>query len=666
MNLAVAVLNWLHLRRPPTCPDEIVLRRPLSSVQRRVVRHIEECLTPWNSISVISAEAMGRTKGKVEEMSALLQRLQHFQDEVLGSDFLPSTSSADVVKPKRSFFAPGLQRASPGDVCGVLPSNVATVAKPIVADRLNFRGRPDFDASPFLDSVGRQIYQDPVATACKPEDSMQGVPSVKIHGNEKETWKLLRKLDQTGRLGLIPEHKVFHGYQAGLFSVNKDESSDRLIFDSRPWNTLETRPKRWIYSMASSSVLCDLILKQDEVCVTSGTDLREFYHSFSATESRLIRNPLLVSAWPWEVRDFACYNDSFDNYNGRLFFGLRTLAMGDSCAVEVAQTAHVGILTQLGLVDHLHLLTMNCAVPRSLSQVGIVIDDLVFFERFSASAFLDGDFTQLSTGNKLDQAVQRYTDLGLIPHPGKTFKFAAEQDFWGCLFDGATGYVRASLKRVAPILMVTLGVIRMGVVSIQLLEVLVGSWTAAFLFRRRLLSLFNVCYAAIQATDDRASVIRLSYELKVELFLCCALAPLACTFLKTPPCRDVFASDASDWGIATVKSPLPDFLVSEIHRHRLRRNVWTKLLKKALLRARDDLVEELELPEGLPLQSHPLWITLARGLQFEVVTKKKSRDGVRIMSVNCVACCKWRRMHAKVNFPLEFSTFQIARLLWEL
>ena len=80
----------------------------------------------------------------------------------------------------------------------------------------------------------------------------------------------------------------------------------------------------------------------------------------------------------------------------------------------------------------------------------------------------------------------------------------------------------------------------MGVCSIQLLEVLIGSWTSTFLFRRRLLSLFNVAYAAVQMTEERSSVIRLSSDLKVELYLCCALAPMACTCLKTPACTEIF------------------------------------------------------------------------------------------------------------------------------
>lgn len=575
---------------------------------------------------------------------------------MLDSASFSNASGASGGTRKSQYFAPGLQRASPGDICGFLASNVATVAKPIVADRLHFRGKPVFDASPFLDERGRQIYLDPVSVSDDPSESLTEPPSVKIFfGSADETWKLLHKLDATGRLGLLKESEIFPGYQAGLFSVQKDGDSYRLIFDSRPWNTLEHVPRRWIYSMSSAAVLCDMILQEDEVCVTSGTDLREFYYSVSASRPRLIRNSLLISAWPWEVKDFACYNSDLDDYKGRVFFGLRTLSMGDSCAVEVAQTAHVGILTQLGLLTEQNMLGMYSSVPRTLSMIGVVIDDLVFFEKLSRLAFAAGDFEQLQTGSALDLALARYTELGLIPHPGKTFKFEAVREIWGCLFDGAAGQVRASLKRVVPILMITVGIIRMGVCSIQLLEVLIGSWTSTFLFRRRLLALFNVCYAAVQAAEDRTAVIRLSYDIKMELFLRCALAPFACTCLRTKSCDDLYASDASSWGLATVTSELPKWLRDEIHRHKLRRNVWTKLLspEQALLRLQDSLEEVFELLEGEPLKSHPLWISLARGLQFSLVTKRKIRDGVHINISELRGMLQVEKDAVRSSFPVR-------------
>lgn len=53
-----------------------------------------------------------------------------------------------------------------------------------------------------------------------------------IHCDFREKMRLFRKLDSSGRLGMVSETEVVPGHQAGLFSVQKGLSRDRLIFDS--------------------------------------------------------------------------------------------------------------------------------------------------------------------------------------------------------------------------------------------------------------------------------------------------------------------------------------------------------------------------------------------------------------------------------------------------
>ena len=59
-----------------------------------------------------------------------------------------------------------------------------------------------------------------------------------------------------------------------------------------------------------------------------------------------------------------------------IVLGLHTLAMGDSMAVELAQTADLGILIQLGLLSETNLLAMGLLPPRDNVFGGVVIDDL--------------------------------------------------------------------------------------------------------------------------------------------------------------------------------------------------------------------------------------------------------------------------------------------------
>ena len=294
INLCVLVLNWLYLKRPVTCPAEIVLHTPLSKLQWKVVRYIEQSMLAWREAEPVTADTMGRAAGKLESIEKTLSKLVEFED---GLDFLfdslPGDSSGAASRPlKKHRFAPGLQHASAGEVIGELRGSYSSVAKPIIADRLDFRGEPNFDPSPFLDAKSRFIFQDPLSAAISPSDASEEPPSVKLFGDSGELWKLFKKLDDSGRLGAIPDDNVWHGYQAGLFAVGKDDKRDRLIFDSRPFNTLESAPNRWVRSMASRN-LTELHLLPHETLICSGTDLREFYYSFKVSGSRLVRNSLL-------------------------------------------------------------------------------------------------------------------------------------------------------------------------------------------------------------------------------------------------------------------------------------------------------------------------------------------------------------------------------------
>ena len=131
-----------------------------------------------------------------------------------------------------------------------------------------------------------------------------------------------------------------------------------------------------------------------------------------------------------------CYDASLEGA-GPLLFGLKTLAMGDSCAVEIAQTAHLGILVQCGLVDESTLVSMTLPPPRSPSMLGVVIDDLILFELVARGVSVSDP--SVKTGKMLDKALESYERLGLIAHPGKTFRLEEEAEFWGSHLDGVSG-----------------------------------------------------------------------------------------------------------------------------------------------------------------------------------------------------------------------------------
>ncbi|OLQ11504.1 hypothetical protein AK812_SmicGene4650 [Symbiodinium microadriaticum] len=260
---------------------------------------------------------------------------------------------------------------------------------------------------------------------------------------------------------------------------------------------------------------------------------------------------------------------------------------------------------------------------RSPSMTGIIIDDLICLEVLASRALREGQ--EGVSSQQVRGMLPRYISSGLVPHEKKTFYQKVQADFWGASLDGEVGQVRASLSRVLPVSLVTSMIVRIGLVSVALLEIVVGSWTSTFLFRRRLLSLLSVVYEPLQRGLPRSTVIRLSPELAEELLLVLSLAPLAVSDLRATNSQHVYCSDASDWGIGVTRARLPEGLEAEVHRHKLRRPTWVKLLSplRKLQRIRGQLPLDEELPGEQQLPSHPLWLALGGALQYKEILRKK-------------------------------------------
>ena len=329
--LAILVLNWLHLRRAAVAPPEICFGQKLSSLQWKAVRQMERTMLAWKNAPEVTAADMGRTASKVEDIEVVLNQLGSFEsvatDILFGTNVDGKPSNMSNSRRRKQGFAPGLQRVPIGEWIGSSRTTSTVAAKPIQSDRLEFPDKPSFSPSPYLDERSRPIFEHPIQNALAPEEAIVEPPPVKIHASNTERDKLFRKLDACGRLGMVDEAEVLTGYQAGLFSVIKNLKADRLIFDSRPFNTLEQPLGRWVKAMASTNPLLDLQLREDEVCLVSSTDLRDFYYSFHISSERLVRNSLVNSVWADDYADFKCYDPKV-HQGRRVFFSLNTLAMG--------------------------------------------------------------------------------------------------------------------------------------------------------------------------------------------------------------------------------------------------------------------------------------------------------------------------------------------------
>ena len=351
--------------------------------------------------------------------------------------------------------------------------------------------------------------------------------------------------------------------------------------------------------------------------------------------------------------------------HGRYYAALSTLAMGDRSAVSYGQTSHVALLLKTGLVSMSELLSLDNRPSRGSFLTGICIDDLVTIEKTTAcrpttvagsEGVVKSDRSSQQTLEKTTacrptteleseglsesscvrssdvlKAIRKsYAEAGLARNPDKAFEGEEQASFWRARIDGNSGDVRALPTRTLPLISLTLDLVRIGMATRGLLEVVAGCYVAVFSFRRRLLSCMELTYTEGQGLP-RQQAFTMTPALKDELLLCALLAPIAAANLRTKPSPWLSATDASlDWQ-AEVRSWIGEAFGQELARHSLIKPVWNKLLRptEAAQRAAGLLDPEEELPDS-SYTCHPLWIELATVLKYEPVWRKPCQRGKHI------------------------------------
>ena len=482
INMMVITLNWLHLGGPRRIPSDFYSRARLTPEQLGIVSRLRRLAQEWNESGPIQAEDMGRSAGKIESLEATVQQLTAAAIRLASSG-----------GPQRQ--GSGFKKTEKKDPKSTLLGEVQ-LAKEVECDRLPFKGVPSFNPAPFLESEARRMYEDPLADALPPEEALQAPPHVQVRGSYKEILKLCRKLDDSSRLALLDPALVRPGREAGLFSLMKSVTADRMILDSRPANELEVGLTEWTATMASTCPLLDLVIPAGYQAVAAGEDLRDYYYFFRVTGRRSLRNAIkfrIPLSEARKLRAYAAAPPGLDHYVA----GLQTMAMGDLNAVEIGQQSHVKLAISAGVCLE-DLLTLRGRLPRSGPYVGIVIDDFIVVE------CIPSDLPEpqgLLSSRIADRMVETYDAVGLLSHDKKRFRAERRAQFWGSSFDGVAGTLRMQLEKVIPIALITAQVARLGMANRKLLEVLCGSWVAILQCRRRAMCLIDSAFAEIQSND---------------------------------------------------------------------------------------------------------------------------------------------------------------------
>ena len=620
VNLVVATLSWLALGRTAKAPASLWVGKPLTAQQRKVVARLEHYLGELEHSGDIGPEQMGRTAAKVESLDQQIRELHEEACRIAAVGY-------SNIGPRRGRKAEHVFRSASdfdadGAVVGHLGKREFVVAKEIEPSRLSVPLEPpQFRAEDLFDEPHRSVFEDPISQARDPSSSACVPPRVRLHASRRRAFEFLHFLDQRHRLLFAPESKVRSTHLCGGFALIKDQQKDRLILDARPPNTLEDAMVEWTQTLGSVTALVSIELQPGHTLKLSGTDLCDYYYCYRVSKLRSYRNALAFPLTPQQASAFKCFDESLWQH-ARLYPCMSTLAMGDNQAVELGQCAHIklGFISQAFTPDE--LLTVHGRAPRGKVSCGIMIDDVLICEQVPmnhVSEYTDGE-------RRLDLLCEEYAQRGLTAHPRKTFRAQDKCESWGVAIDGSLGLVRAAPRRLVPMMMLTARVALLGFASVSLLQVLCGSWISILQVRRRMLCLVEELYHEQRGRDESA-VVQLSPAAVAELWSLCSLGPIAVADLRAESLPELYLSDASDWGTASVKTSVSRTFTQELQRHCLSRGVWGKLLSpwKSWLKQHQLLEEEDELP-GAPLVSHPLWLQVAENLPFRLNHKKASRS----------------------------------------
>ena len=647
LNLVVLSLNWLHLGKPATAPSAVHLGGSLNKRQWSIVTRLRQQVAGLANAGDIGPAKMGRTAAKVECLDSVLETLHAEVREFLPSGY---RSSWWLTAPEHS-FSPLKQGSSRegGRVVGKLKAKTAVVAKKVETHRLSVPTEPPlFDPVGLFDDLHKSVFVDPVSLAIPEEEATDPLPRVRVHASRQQAFELLHFLDDRHRLILAPAEKIRSRRTCGLFALVKDEHKDRMIVDARCPNQVESTLTEWTSTLGAIETFVQIELSPSCNLLLSGTDLTDYYYCYKVTRERALRNALHFPLTPQQAASLRCFSDSMYKYE-TLYPCVSTLAMGDNQAVELGQCAHIKLGLISGAFTPSELLTTHGRAPRGPLACGIVIDDVLIAEQVPV-----GEGTTVTEGEiRMRKLFEEYAARGLEPHPRKTFYKQPTAELWGAWIDGEHGIVRGSPKRMVPLIYISSKIALLGYATVALLQAICGSWVSLLQVRRRMLCLVDLLYVAQQGREPD-DIVELSNEAVNELWILCCLGPIAVTNLRAQSVEEVYLTDASEWGIAAVRAPASQVFVKELSRHSLARGTWSKLLSpwKLWLKSHGELPIDEELPEGVPLVSHPLWLQIAKSLPFQLWFKQgKACKHINILELEAILALErklaWRRQDVR-------------------
>ena len=485
-------MNWQVLGYKASPPSSACVGAPISPSQRSVIERVEGLLDFFLHMPSFEAVGLGRAHGKFSELIKHIQELPwcKLRLEDLSQLAASLKSSFDPYGKHFAFPKSQTDEADPkSHHCGNASGARSTVgAMQVQSDRVKWKSPPSFDAASFLDDpLVRAAYIDPETLRKDPSEWPKPHPA-QVRCHRSELLKLASRWDELGACMIIPSRTKDFREAVGLFCVPKDESHDRLIVNPVTINSRMHSVTRSTKELAPGSMLGLLHLRDDEVFRYSADDLTAFYYTFFVSPERAMRNALRLEFESHELEHFKCFRDEF--HGEKLLICLKTLAMGDNLAVEIAQQSHGNVLRFLcGAMRPSETLRYRCPVPRSDFVELLAIDDHVGLQKLPKSKLLQKP--ALRDTEVFQKASVAYKSVGLIQQESKQRRDETSGIILGSDFDGILGRVMAPRNRVAILCIMTLMIAHKGRCTPRLLSSVVGCWVHVLLFRRGLFAVMS-------------------------------------------------------------------------------------------------------------------------------------------------------------------------------
>ena len=566
----VAACNFLVLNRPSSPPAALP---PLNDHQRDMLCRYERWAATWLRLSRGLKSGLGRSVQKLQTISDQISVLQQMSQRLF-SELQPYS------KASRGPAEDVPIRAEPAPSEPLVPSKVAPTATnmSIEPSRLTFEEAPKFNARRFLcDPLLRAGLQDPRAFRA-PSCQWVKPKLTRVHCSRQKQLELFKKWDLVHSLHLIPASSSEFRYRCGLFSVFKNDTTDRQILNPIPENSRCFSVSDATHTLAHSSLLCQLYIPEGSALVINSDDLCDFYHGFLVSDQHAARNHL---HGVFKAEEFEGWNCHREELRGQDVVGcFRTLAMGTSYAVEVAQHSHSVLLYRSGCLREKERVSYRCIFPKGPGFDLLCIDDHVYLLLVKLSEVNKPPSPNRRDVRLLSRASYAYLKSGLRVSAKKKVRNATQATVLGGDLDGVRGDICAPRLRTTALGGLTLQLILLGYCSKDLLQCLIGSWVFVCMFRRGFMCLLTAVYHEMR---NRAGgeIFRLSHDARQELLLLVLLSPCMFTDLRAAPLDHIYCTDASGFAAGACHSRISRSASLELLRHADHKGYHTSLLPRS-------------------------------------------------------------------------------------